>query len=274
MRSHTKGVRKEKTTTARHQTAGYQRDEKGKRAAPRRQSVRHLLADQASCAIDVAHCGAYVLVAPEGGTANANPNTAVNTPLPQSRRAGWHHTRQEGHTKTRHAPKGRIKPANSAHRCNTAGSSRTHAPSSPSLSAAHCRHIRHLHLTIPEENTKQLEQQQQQICHIVALTPLHERVRRRRESIAQETEKSPTRHPRATRWQPCRGCPNATTTNSAATTEPCTLTHSVFSQSEQQGQKELRHTTHSAAEHPKHTQPIKNGCKKSGMQKKKRAHTD
>ncbi|RNC34054.1 hypothetical protein TcCL_Unassigned03195 [Trypanosoma cruzi] len=48
------------------------------------QSVRHLLADQASCAIGVAHCDAYVLVAPEGGTSSANPNTAVNTSLPQS----------------------------------------------------------------------------------------------------------------------------------------------------------------------------------------------
>ncbi|RNC35223.1 mucin-associated surface protein (MASP) [Trypanosoma cruzi] len=84
MRSHTKGVRKEETTTARHQTVGYQREEKGKRAAPRRQSVRHLLADQASCAIGVAHRDAYALVAPEGGTANADANTAVNTPLPQS----------------------------------------------------------------------------------------------------------------------------------------------------------------------------------------------
>ncbi|KAF5216418.1 hypothetical protein ECC02_008838 [Trypanosoma cruzi] len=140
----------------------------------------------------------------------------------------------------------------------------------PSFSSAHCRHIRHLHLTIAEGNTKQLKQQQQQNCHLVALRPLHERVRRRRESIAQETEKSPTRHPRATRWQSCRGCLNATTTNSAATTEPCTLTHSVFSQSEQQGQKEVRHTTHSAAEHPKHTRPIKNGCKNSGRQKNKK----
>ncbi|RNF00089.1 hypothetical protein TcG_11821, partial [Trypanosoma cruzi] len=146
---------------------------------------------------------------------------------------------------------------------------RTHHPP-PSLSPAHCRHIRHLHLTIPEGNKKQLKLQQQQNRHLVALTPLHERVRRRRESIAQETEKSPTRHPRATRWQSCRGCPNATTTNSAATTEPCTLTHSVFSQSEQQGQKELRHTTHSAAEHPKHTQSIKKECKKPGRQKNKK----
>ncbi|RNC32818.1 regulator of sigma E protease [Trypanosoma cruzi] len=95
-------------------------------------------------------------------------------------------------------------------------------------------------------------------------------MRRRRESIAQETEKSPARHPGATRWQSCRGCLNATTTNSAATTEPCTLTHSVFSQSEQQGQRKLRHTTHSAAEHPKHTQQIKNGCKKPGRQKNKK----
>ncbi|KAF5214995.1 hypothetical protein ECC02_012346 [Trypanosoma cruzi] len=140
----------------------------------------------------------------------------------------------------------------------------------PSLSSAHCRHIRHLLLTIPEGNTKQLKQQQQQHCHLVALTPLHERMRRRRESIAQETEKSPTRHPRATRWQSCRGCPNATTTISAATTEPCTLTHSVFSQSEQQGQKEVRHATQSAAEHPKHTRPIKNGCKKPRRQKNKK----
>ncbi|RNE98251.1 mucin-associated surface protein (MASP), partial [Trypanosoma cruzi] len=84
MRSHTKGVRKEETTTARHQTVGYQREEKGKRDAPRRQSVRHLPADQASCAIVVAQRDAYALVAPEGGTDNANPNTAVNTPLPQS----------------------------------------------------------------------------------------------------------------------------------------------------------------------------------------------
>ncbi|KAF5220036.1 hypothetical protein ECC02_006944 [Trypanosoma cruzi] len=147
---------------------------------------------------------------------------------------------------------------------------RTHAPSSSSLCSAHCRHIRHLHLTIPEGNTKQLKPQQQQNCHLVAPTPLHERMRRRWESIAQETEKSSTRYPRATRWQSCRGCPNATTTISAATTEPCTLTHSVFSQSEQQGQKELIHTTQSAAEHPKQTQPIKNGCKKSGRQKNKK----
>ncbi|KAF5213786.1 hypothetical protein ECC02_013673 [Trypanosoma cruzi] len=84
MRSHTKGVRKEETTTARHQTVNYQRAEKGKRAAPRRQSVRHLPADQALCAIGVAHRDASALVAPEGVTANANPNTAVNTPLPQS----------------------------------------------------------------------------------------------------------------------------------------------------------------------------------------------
>ncbi|RNC37976.1 hypothetical protein TcCL_NonESM12825 [Trypanosoma cruzi] len=84
MRSHKNGARKEETTTARHQTVGYQRVEKGKRAAPRRQSVRHLPADQASCTIVVAHRDAYVLVAPEGGTASANPNTAVNTPLPQS----------------------------------------------------------------------------------------------------------------------------------------------------------------------------------------------
>ncbi|EKF98095.1 hypothetical protein TCSYLVIO_011012, partial [Trypanosoma cruzi] len=146
---------------------------------------------------------------------------------------------------------------------------RTIPPSSP-LSPAHCRHIRQPHLTIPEGNTKQLKQQQQINCHLVALTPLHERVRRRRESIAQETEKSPTRHPRATRWQSCRGCPNATTTNSAATTEPCTLTHSVFSQSEQQGQKKVRHTTRSAAEHPKHRKPIKKECKKSGKLKDKK----
>ncbi|RNC41617.1 hypothetical protein TcCL_NonESM08800, partial [Trypanosoma cruzi] len=84
MRSHTKRVRKEETTTARHQTAGYQRVKKGKRAAPRRQSVCHLLADQASCAIVVTQRDAYALVDPEGGTASANPNTAVNTPLPQS----------------------------------------------------------------------------------------------------------------------------------------------------------------------------------------------
>ncbi|RNC51338.1 regulator of sigma E protease [Trypanosoma cruzi] len=151
---------------------------------------------------------------------------------------------------------------------------RTHHPP-PSLCSAHCRHIRHLHLTIPEGKTKQLKQQQQQNCHLVALTLLHERMRRRWESIAQETEKSPTRHPRATRWLSCRGCLNATPTNSAATTEPCTLTHSVFSQSEQQGQKELRHTTHSAAEHPKYTHSQSKTNAKSRERKKiKRAHTD
>ncbi|RNC36431.1 hypothetical protein TcCL_Unassigned00612, partial [Trypanosoma cruzi] len=60
---------------------------------------------------------------------------------------------------------------------------RTHHPPH-SLSSAHCCHIRHPHLTIPEGNTKQLKQQQQQNCHLVALTPLHENMRRRRESIA------------------------------------------------------------------------------------------
>ncbi|RNC54433.1 regulator of sigma E protease [Trypanosoma cruzi] len=151
---------------------------------------------------------------------------------------------------------------------------RTHHPP-PSFSSAHCRHIRHLLLTIPEGNTKQLKQQQQQNCHLVALTPLHERVRRRREPIAQETEKSSARHPRATRWQSCRGCPNATTTSSAATTEPCTLTHGVFSQSEQQGQKEVRHTTHSAAEHPRNTHSqSKTDAKSREGRKIKKAHAD
>ncbi|RNC34326.1 regulator of sigma E protease, partial [Trypanosoma cruzi] len=110
---------------------------------------------------------ASTLVAPEGGTANANPNTAVNKHGEEGTQS--HAMHQGG--------------ASSPQTVRTVPTPqgphvRTHHPPH-SLSSAHCRHVRHLHLTIPEGKTKQLKQQQQQNCHLVALRPLHEGMRRR-----------------------------------------------------------------------------------------------